>query len=261
MVGLIVLLGVLAIFILPPLRQPQEYHLFADRRAFLGIPNFLNVASNAGFVIVGLAGIAFLLRKREGRPMSDFLERAERMPYMIFFLGVVLTGISSMGYHWRPNDSTLTWDRLSMTVIFMSLLAATVAERIDLRVGRGLLVPLLLAGASSVWYWRSRGNLCPYALTQYFSILLVGLLLGLFAPRYSHGGDLVWAGGIYALAKLCELLDARLFAITRIVSGHTLKHLVAAFALYWILRMLVVRKPLSSAGGQWGVRPVSVLFS
>ena len=40
----------------PPFPQPAAYHDFADQRAFLGVPNFLNVASNGLFVLVGAAG-------------------------------------------------------------------------------------------------------------------------------------------------------------------------------------------------------------
>jgi hypothetical protein len=34
--------------------------------------------------------------------------------------------------------------------------------------------------------------------------------------------------GVYAASKLAELLDAPLFELTGLVSGHTLKHLLAA---------------------------------
>src|SRR5580692_5805892 len=40
--------GIIASFLLPPLRQPESYHHFADDRTLAGIPNCLNVISNAG---------------------------------------------------------------------------------------------------------------------------------------------------------------------------------------------------------------------
>jgi hypothetical protein len=245
LVVLIALAGALAALLLPPLQQPQEYHQFADQRTWLAIPNFLNVISNVGFLLVGLAGLGFLCNKTTVKASRIFVEPAERIPYAAFFLGILFTGFGSAYYHWRPSDSTLVWDRLPMTVAFMSLLAATIAERIALRAGLRLLGPLILAGAASVGYWRWHGNLWPYAAAQYYSILLVGLILALFPARYSRSDDLVWVAVLYALAKVAEALDARILAASRLVSGHTLKHLLAAFAVYWILRMLVKRQPPS----------------
>ena len=47
----------LILLCLPPIYQDARYHQFADRRRFLGVPNFADVVSNAPFLIVGLAGI------------------------------------------------------------------------------------------------------------------------------------------------------------------------------------------------------------
>jgi len=242
LVVLIALTGALAALLLPPFQQPQEYHQFADQRSWFGIPNFLNVISNVGFLLVGLAGLGFLWSESAANASRRFVEPSGRIPYVAFFLGILFTGFGSAYYHWRPSDSTLVWDRLPMTVAFMSLLAATIAERIDLRAGLRLLAPLILAGAASVGYWRWRGNLWPYAAAQYHSILLIGLILGLFPPHYSRSADLLWAAVLYVLAKVAEALDARFLAASRLVSGHTLKHLIAALAVYWVLRMLVKRQ-------------------
>jgi hypothetical protein len=241
LVALIALTGVLAVLVLPPLKQPQSYHQFADQRSVLGIPNFLNVISNAALLLVGLMGLGALLDKQAVGPESSFIESAERLPYAVFFFGAVLTSFGSTVYHWKPSDATLAWDRLPLTVAFMAILAAMIVERIDVKVGLRALWLLLLAGAASVWYWRWNGNLWPYAATQYLSILLVALMIVLFPPRYSRSADLLCAGGLYALAKIAEALDARIWDATRFVSGHTLKHVLAAVAVYWVLRMLLRR--------------------
>jgi hypothetical protein len=243
LVVLVAAVGVLAVLMLPPLQQPQSYHQFADQRAMFGIPNFMNVVSNGGFLVVGLMGLGFLMQKRAAGASGSFIEPSERLPYAVFFLGAVLTCFGSAYYHWAPNDATLVWDRIPMTLAFMSLLAATISERINVKAGRRLLWPLVLAGAGSVAYWRWQGNLWPYAAAQYFSILLVGLLVVLFPPRYSRSTDLLGIVGLYALAKTAEALDDRIFAVARIISGHTLKHLIAAIAVLWLLRMLIKRSP------------------
>jgi len=45
--------------------QPVSYHNFADQRAMLGIPNFLNVASNLPFAVIGIWGMIFLFSARD----------------------------------------------------------------------------------------------------------------------------------------------------------------------------------------------------
>src|SRR3970040_1771433 len=197
------LAAIVTVLFLPPIPQNPAYHDFADRRPFLGIPNALNVLSSAPFYLVDALGLAFVRRRAA-------LE--ERTALLILFAGVGLTGFGSAYYHLAPGNVTLFWDRLPMTIVFMSLFAVIIAERIRLTAGRRVL-PLLLLVATP-------------------------LILLLFPPRYTRGADLLGALAWYALAKLFEALDARFFAVGGIVSGHTLKHLASAVAMYWILRMV-----------------------
>ena len=243
------LAAIVTVLFLPPIPQDPAYHDFADRRRFLGIPNALNVLSNAPFVLVGALGWTFLLR--QGRPRADgpLTEPWERSVFLILFAGIGLTGLGSAYYHLAPGNVTLFWDRLPMTIVFMSLMAVIIAERISLTAGRRLLPILLLAGAGSVVYWlvgelSGAGDLRLYGLVQFFPLVTIPLMLLLFPPRYTRGADLVGALACYALAKLFELLDAPIFAVGGVVSGHTLKHLASAVAMYWILRMVQTRQAI-----------------
>jgi hypothetical protein len=241
--------------ILPPMAQPQWYHMFADQRAFLSIPNFNDVVSNLPFAVVGLWGLAFLLRSdgKEGR--THFLDKRERWPYAIVFAGLLLTAFGSAYYHLQPRNETLVWDRLPMTLVFMSFLAAIVAERISLRAGFWLLPTLLAIGVTSVLQWRvselrGAGDLRFYAAVQLYSVLF--LLIALLLPsRYTRARDLATIAGFYVLAKILEALDRPIFELGHIVSGHTLKHLAAACAGYWILRMLLKRRPIEGIHEGW----------
>jgi hypothetical protein len=161
---------------------------------------------------------------------------------------LLLTGIGSGYYHWEPGDARLAWDRLPLAITLMGLLAATIAERIGVRAGLRLLGPLVAIGAGSVLYWRwtelqGVGDLRLYALVQFFPLVAVPLMLWWLPPRYTRGGDLLAAAATYAAAKGPELLDGRILSATRVVSGHTLKHLLAALAGYWVVRMLRHRRP------------------
>lgn len=221
-------LAVLAVFLLPPLAQDPSYHLFADRRSVPGIQNWLNVLSNLAFLAAGLYGLAARGRKSA--------------PLLAFSLGTVLTGIGSAYYHYAPSTQTLFWDRLPMTICFMSLSALVVGERVSERLGRALLWPLLAVGALSVVYWRlteslGAGDLRPYVLVQFLPLLVLPLVCVLYPPRLPDGHCLRYAFWWYVAAKALELLDARIYSLGGIVSGHTLKHLASGYACWWVIRL------------------------
>jgi hypothetical protein len=247
--GVALMLGVAAgmallVFRLPPIPQPASYHQFADQRPWLGIPNFSNVVSNIPFAIVGICGILFIRRHAD----KTFLDLPERWPYLGVFIGLLLTAFGSAYYHLAPNNAHLVWDRLPMTIVFGSLVAALVVERIKVRAGLQLLPWLIAFGAGSVlqWYWNEihgRGDLRVYAAVQLYSALALLLAL-LLPPRYTRSRDFAIVFGFYVLAKIFETADGQIVAFHHIVSGHTLKHLAAAAAGYWILRMLRIREPV-----------------
>lgn len=249
--GLIAALTLAALFTvlgLAPIPQPQAYHRFADQRGLAGVPHFLNVASNAALVLAGAAGLWFVLRRGKRPDAADCAQTWQRKPYLVFFLGVLLTGFGSAWYHWLPDNARLTWDRLPMTLIFMSLLAAVVGERISARAARLGLVPLVALGLASVILWhlgeqRGAGDLRLYGLLQFYTAVLIPVIVLLFPSCCGGDREVLEALGLYALAMLCgEWFDAQIFALGQIVSGHTLKHLLAGAAAYRVLRMLRARR-------------------
>lgn len=225
-------------------RIPQDpgYHRFADARTLLSVPNAMDVVSSAAFVVAGALGL--VVASSSGR----FLGRQERLPWLVLFAGVALTGAGSAWYHLEPTHASLAWDRLPMTLGFMGLLSAQLAERASLRWGSRLLAPLVLAGAASVGWWawteaHGAGDLRPYALVQLYPLAAIPLLLALYPPRYTRGADLLVAVAWYAAAKVAEVHDAEVFGALGVVSGHTLKHLLAAIGVAWLARMLALRRP------------------
>jgi hypothetical protein len=240
-----VCLVVVVVLAQPPLPQPLAYHTMADERSWLGVPNALNVLSNLPFAVVGALGLIEVFRAGRGRGLP-FEDGWERWPYAALFAGMALTAIGSSYYHLAPDNARLVWDRLPMAVGFMGLLTAVFAERVNRSVARALFVPLLVIGGGSVayWYWselRGAGDLRPYLLVQFGSLAVVVVLLVLYAARYRGGGYLIVGLLAYAAAKVFELADGAVFALGRIVSGHTLKHLVAAAGVACLVVMLRVR--------------------
>ncbi len=222
--------------------QSPEYHQFADHRTLFGVGNFLDVVSNAGFLIVGIGGLIAVLSGR-----IVFERTSERWPYLLFFIGVVLTALGSGYYHLFPDNERLVWDRLPMTIAFMSLIAAQIGERIDRRTGLVLLVPLLLIGFASVAYWiaterAGAGNVVPYGVLQAYAVVMLLALTALYRSRYTRGNDLYWVFAAYLTAKVFETFDRAIYdALGHLVSGHSLKHLAAAIGGYLVLRMLLRR--------------------
>ncbi|MBI4468793.1 MAG: ceramidase domain-containing protein [Acidobacteria bacterium] len=243
--GITVIAAVLLSAMWQPIPQPSTYHLFADTRSFLGIPNCLNVLSNLPFAIVGVLGLIATFSRKVSHT-ARFSDPWERWPYAALFAGVALTSLGSGYYHLTPDNAGLVWDRLPMSIAFMGLLSALLAERVSLSISRWLFAPLLVVGAASVgyWYWtegHNAGDLRFYLLVQFGSLLLVVLLLVLYPARYRGTGYLAVGLAAYAAAKGFEMADREVFALGQIVSGHTLKHLIAAGGVAFLIGMLRAR--------------------
>jgi hypothetical protein len=226
---------------LPRIPQEPSYHQFADTHAVLGVPNGWNVLSNLAFAVVGLAGIALLVVR--GRALRD---PRERWPWGIFFFAVALTSLGSAWYHLAPSNASLVWDRLPMAVGFMALLSAIITERIDARVGLLLLAPLVLLGLWGVLSWNASegagaGDLRLYAFVQFFPLVAIPLILVLTPRTYGDSWVYLVALGVYALAKLAEVGDRAIYGVGGVVSGHTLKHLIAAGAVAVLVWAMAVR--------------------
>jgi hypothetical protein len=221
-------ISLLGLLLVPPIPQSQFYHGFADRRTLFGIPNFWNVVSNLPFVLVGALGLWKVRRD---------------LSASMFFLGVLLTGFTSSYYHWAPNDWGLFWDRLPMTFAFMAILANVIEERIDERVGKFLLWPLVAFGVLSLLIWLRVDDLRLYAWVQFFPCIALPLMFWLFAPK--HSGTQYWfiAAGFYLLAKVLEHNDAAIYSALRVMSGHPLKHVAAAGACAAIYLAFRRRQP------------------
>jgi hypothetical protein len=227
LLGLIVLLAVSGLFLfVTPIPQDPAYHQFADTRMLLGIPNAWNVLSNLPFLLVGGWGLVILRRTPLPAP-------ALKPAYQLFFTGVLLTAFGSGYYHLGPTNDSLILDRLSMTIGFAGLFAIIVGEFVSVRIGRPMLWLLLMAGPGSVFYWawtesQGAGDLRPYAIIQFLPMLLILLIVALYRSAHLRAGY-VWAMILfYMVAKVTELLDAEILAATSVISGHTLKHILAA---------------------------------
>ena len=241
--ALFTLLGSIALLAYGPIGQPADYHAFADHAGFMGIPHASDVLSNLGFAIIGLWGILKLWPQRHH---PDILPG--RMGYAIFLVGLILTALGSGYYHLAPDNARLLWDRLPIALACAGLLTGAWAET-TLPPSRAVSATSLLAvfSLASVFWWyftelNGQGDLRPYLLLQILPIVLIPLWQTI---HRSATKDRLWFGAaflLYVFAKLAEVNDHALLAISnRVISGHTLKHLLATAAAAALVHRLIQR--------------------
>jgi len=227
----VVVLVIFSIFIgKDPISQNMDYHGFIDTRAFFNIPNFFDVISNAAFLITGLIGLIVTLVKKPTKAYASWIA---------FYLGVILVSPGSAYYHWTPNNQTLVWDRLPMTVGFMGLFCALIALYINEKLAKILLLPCLAFGAWSIYFWNQHDDLRIYFFVQFMPLALIPLMAVLFRDRGVKSRYLIIPLSFYVLAKIVEHKDPQIYELTKgFMSGHTLKHYLAAIAPLFLMKLM-----------------------
>jgi len=168
---------------------------------------------------------------------GQFIDQREQLPYLFFFLGALLTKLGSAYYHalrtrapgvgppaddariCRPGGRQRPWS--APNLLF----------------GLRALFPLLALGAATVLYWYASermgsGNIVPYAAYQGWSILVIVLLIAVF-PGDDTAMAGFWCGrrsGTDSPRSL-RVRSRRYRLLGGILSGHTIKHLLAAGAV------------------------------
>ena len=231
------IVATVSLYFLDPIAQDLAYHRFSDCRPLFGIPHFMDVVSNIPFLIVGYLGIVLIKKSYKKYKPSYFL--------MLFtlFAGVFLTGLGSAFYHYEPNNFTLIFDRLPMTFVFTSLFAIIISDYVDRRVGAWIFYLFLVIGMYSIFYWYYTeiigvGDLRLYAFVQFFPIICIPLILAVYRNDNLYTKELISVFLAYIAAKLFEHFDAQIFELTGFVSGHTIKHLISALAIYLMYKMI-----------------------
>lgn len=243
LIFMIVFAAILWAVFSPPIEQDPSYHQFVDVRTVWGITNFWNVISSFLFFIFGIAGLIFLIKRKLPGIINRLL-----IAYILFFSGTALIGIGSGFYHLNPSNVTLVWDRLPMSITFMSFFCIVIADHISINLSRWLLWPLLSIALISVLYWYigelyGYGDLRLYALVQFLPMLILPVVLLLFS---SNKVSKIWYWSviiIYAASKIVEFYDEDIYRLfTGLISGHTIKHVLASLATLCFLFGLSVQK-------------------
>ena len=209
-----------------------------------GIPNTADVLSNVPFFVVGLFGID-ILYGLDILPSKDILPGDvtilldnEREAWVVFFAGILLVSFGSGYYHWYRTNATLVWDRLPMTIGFMSIFVIQCIERLGPHCSV-MLWPAIVLGGLSVFWWDKSQDLRLYVFVQFFPLISMPILVVGFPAYYTRGDLPLVALGFYIACKIVELKDRPIYNFTgKVISGHTLKHLLAsvspAVAIYYL---------------------------
>lgn len=240
LLSLVFVLTAIALFMADPIAQDLAYHRFSDARTMLGIPHFMDVVSNLPFIIIGIMGFRLVTTNYKRLTMADF------MMGFTLFSGVFLIGAGSAFYHYSPDNFTLIFDRLPMTLVFTSFFTVIIYDYVDRRVGATLFYLMLAVGVYSILYWyyteiTGRGDLRLYAFVQFFPVVATPLILVLYRNTALYTRTLITVFIAYAIAKLLEHYDVIVFEWLQVISGHTLKHLFAALATWFIYKVFQQR--------------------
>lgn len=211
--------------------QDLNYHNFDDSIVVFNIPNFYNVISNVFFLLIGIAGLYITLCTERFLLIKEI-----KVVYIMLFFGTVMIGFGSGYYHLRPDNMTLVWDRLPMSIVFMALFSIIIGEFVSTLTGKWLFIPLLFAGIISVIYWyltenQGIGDLRLYALVQFYPLVVIPVFLLFFRSQYTHVHAYWILFIIYGVSKIFEYYDGIVFEYSGFISGHTIKHILSAVAL------------------------------
>lgn len=233
--------SIMVLFFCKPIPQDQNFHHFADICSMFSVANFCNVISNLVFLVIGITA----LQKLRSNKLAVITQI--KAAYYIFFTGILLVAFGLAWYHYNPNNTTPVWDRLPMTIAFMSLLSIGLAEFVSITAGRIGLMPFLVTGIFSIAWWQygelhHTGDLRLYALVQFLPILLLVLLFLSGHFLYNTKWGYLTLFSAYVLAKLAEHFDAGIYKLTSgLMAGHLLKHILTAIGL-WLFEVYLQKR-------------------
>ncbi len=230
------------LFMIDPIPQDLEYHDFADQRIIFGIPNFWNVMSNLPLFFLGTYGLYLSFQN-----FSLLPNLVTKLIPVTICLGIFTACFGSVYYHWAPDNQTLFWDRLPMTLMFMPIFSLLIYDFVGRKPGQIAYYLLVPFGVFSILYWQytesiGAGDLRFYIFVQFFPMVIAPFVLWLFPKKTEYVRYIVLIIAWYIVAKIAEQYDGAIYNATGFWSGHTIKHLVGAISLFYVLKLIVAWK-------------------
>lgn len=225
-------------FLFYPTPLSISYYSFSDTRPFFSIPNSANILSNLGFLLIGLLGLHYM-RKDKKMLTSPY----ERGFLYLFFLGLCCISLGSSYFHYALTPLSLLSDRLPLALTFTALFSFLIIERINPSIGLIVGPFMIIFGMGAAIYWYLTHDIRLYLLSQAITLISVPLLCLLFPSSHRKDRYLLLAASLYLLALLFDYFDKEVFVLMdKMMSGHTIKHLLSAVASGFLLFYLLDRK-------------------
>ena len=206
--------------------QPRD-HVYADPRAWAGIPNAFNVLSCLPLVGAGLWGLVAVSR-------SDW-PPSLRMPWLGFFALVAMHSIAAAFYHLWPGNGSHAVAHVFAAGAFVMLLLGFLAERVDARYGslQSLAIGVALAVLAGIWWFGGEwsighGDMRALLFLETVPVLLIPAGALRLNGRFTSSGDWLAMLCLYVAARSAGLADAAVFQATGWLGGHALMHLLLA---------------------------------
>uniref|UniRef100_A0A7N0VCP5 Ceramidase n=1 Tax=Kalanchoe fedtschenkoi TaxID=63787 RepID=A0A7N0VCP5_KALFE len=226
------------IFLTPKVPHSPRFHLYADKRNFLGVPNTLNVITNFPFLIVGVLGFVLCL---QGSFFVISL-KGEAVGWTLFYLGIAGVAFGSAYYHIKPDDTRLMWDTLPMTISYSALLSCLLVERVGIRTGIACLIPLLGLAFLCTCYERTLDDLRLCMIFQLIPCVIIPMVTFFYPSKYTHSRYWLWSAGAYVLARFEAVADQKIYRANHyVISGHSLGHLCLVMVPILLSIMLTFR--------------------
>ncbi|MDO6706827.1 hypothetical protein [Photobacterium sp. 1_MG-2023] len=235
----------LLVLLQSPVLLPPDVDTVTSSRQISDMHPLHVIVTSLPLAIVGFMGIRMLSqipKKQADRVVEPEIATA----YFLFFQALLATSLGAAYYDLLPTPFGLMLDRIPGAIALVSLYCIVLSEYVRPALGTKLLFPLNVYAVFSVtyWYWMTTtasgtAALSAYMLVQLLPILHLPLILLLYEGRGPDRRYYLATFVCYGLAAGAEYLDAGIWDMTEgVISGHCVKHLLAACAGGWVYLML-----------------------
>ena len=194
---------------------PKSYHNFVDKRTIFGIPNGMDILSNLFIAL----------------PAFYLISKQKKISFLSF--NILLLALTSTIYHINPTDNTIFMDM----IFVVSLNTVVLSYFVDKQIGYFI----YLLGILSVFYWKKNNDIRLYELLK---IIIPIYVIIIIYKDYNNSNNnvsnyILLIIILSILIRYSEFHDKEIYQMTgKLISGHTLKHIIAGINIYIIIKVL-----------------------
>ena len=189
------------------IKIPTDYHTYPGNN----LTNYTN--------ILFLYPIYYLHKLQKGKTST----RKTKLLYVHLFI----LFIASIYYHSNPTNNTFIPDMFAVSTLVL------LSSIILLDISTKNILYIYLISILSVGYFKQSGNLLGH-------VLVLGGIPGYVAFCLWNTGinkELIQISVLMVMLRLVEYNDKRIYNYTKIINGHSLKHILSVCAIIKILQL------------------------